>query len=73
MSTFIMIPRGIDRQFAKRVAWWKETNPIPVLSPPQRSVLPVRILDDPDFVEAMPALAGLPQLDESEIEFMPYE
>ena len=72
MSQFIMIPRGIEGQFKKRISW-KETDPIPVLSPPNKSILPVRILNDPDFVEAIPALVGLPQLDESEIEFMPDE
>lgn len=69
MAELIMIPNGIAHQFEKRLGF-KETKPIPVLSPPQKSILPVRILDDPDFVAAMPALAGLPQLDESEIEFM---
>ena len=72
MAKYIMIPNGIAHQFEKRIGF-KETKPIPVLSPSQMSILPIRILDDPDFTDAMPQLEHLPQLDESEIEFMEYE
>ena len=79
MAQYILVPNGQVQNFtgkAKRNGvelQWKAIRPIPVLSPPNKSILPVVILDDPDIIEAFPALDALPQENENEIEFMVYE
>lgn len=79
MAQFILVPNGQVQNFtgkAKRDGVelpWKAIRPIPILSPPNRSILPVRVLDDEDIKEAFPSLDALPQENENEIEFMPSE
>jgi len=79
MAQFILVPDGQVENFkgnAKRdgeTLLWKAINPISVKTPPNRSVLPVRVLDDEDIKEAFPALDALPQENESEIEFWEYD
>ena len=73
---FIIISKGIVNQFtgkAKRNGKdldWKTINPVEILNPKNKSILNVDILNDLDITEAFPQLEHLPQLDESEIEFI---
>lgn len=76
---FIIIPKGIAQQFtgkAKRNGKdlsWKTIKPVEILNPKNKSILNIDVLEDVDITEAFPQLSALPQLDESEIEFMPDE
>ena len=75
MSQFILIPDNLVENFtgkAKRngeILQWKAIQPVEIISPKNRSVLPARVLDDEDIKEAFPALDALPQENENEIEF----
>ena len=79
MAQFILIPNNQVKNFtgnAKRsgeLLQWKAIQPIPVISPQNRSVLPARVLDDEDIKEAYPALDALPQENENDIEFYEYD
>lgn len=75
MAQFILVPNNQAENFtgnAKRsgeLLQWKAIRPIPVISPPNKSILPARVLEDEDIKEAYPTLDALPQENENEIEF----
>lgn len=79
MERYIIIPKGIAQQFtgkAKRNGKdlnWKTIKPVEILSPKNSSILNVDVIQDSDIRNAFRQLEHLPQLDESEIEFMPDE
>jgi len=75
MADYLLVPDGLANNYkgnAKRDSeelLWKAINPVSVKSPPNHSVLPTEVLDDPDIVEAFPALSGLENRNDSNLEF----
>ena len=67
---YIVINKGQDSQFRKRINYWNASDPVETKEPDDKFVLPETILDIEGAIELMPQLESLPRIDEGDIKWI---